>query len=228
MPEFEAILFDFDGVLMDSEPIHCDCWREALEPLGIPVTWEIYSTHCVGAADSAMMPIFAKLVDPPVDPAKLWERYPVKKERFRERMAIHPPFAEGLSDFFRELSGRYKLGVVSSSAHAEIEPPLEAAGILKYVDTVVGGGDVKRHKPAPDPYVLAGARLGITKALAVEDSLPGMESARVAGFEALRITDPARMIEVVRGRLGLAQPALQNPPETGAGRKHRGRFAASP
>ena len=123
MPDFEAILFDFDGVLVDSEPVHCDCWREALAPLGVAVTWEVYAAHCVGAADSAMMPIFARLANPPADPAKLWERYAEKKERFRERMAAHPPFAEGLADFFRELSGQYKLAVVSSSAHAEIEPP---------------------------------------------------------------------------------------------------------
>src|SRR5579871_4790583 len=198
MSDFEAILFDFDGVLVDSEPLHCDCWREALEPLGVAVTWEVYAAHCVGAADSSMMPVFAKLAHPPADPAKLWERYEVKKQRFRQRMAEQPPFVEGLADFFRELAGRYKLAVVSSSAHAEIEPPLEAAGILQYLDTVVGGGDVTRHKPAPEPYLLAGSRLGISRALAVEDSQPGMASARAAGFEALQITDPARMMDVVR------------------------------
>src|ERR1035441_9340756 len=52
MPEFQAILFDFDGVLVDSEPVHCDCWREVLAPLGVPVTWEVYAAHCVGAVDS--------------------------------------------------------------------------------------------------------------------------------------------------------------------------------
>ena len=201
MPDFEAILFDFDGVLVDSEPLHCDCWREALEPLGVPVTWEVYAAHCVGAADSAMMPIFAKLANPPLDPAKLWERYPIKKARFQARMAEQPPFAAGLADFFRDLAGRYKLAVVSSSAHSEIEPPLEAAGILQYLATVVGGGDVKRHKPNPEPYLLAGTRLGVRHALAVEDSLPGMQSAQAAGFEALRITDPSRMMERVREHL---------------------------
>ena len=201
MPEFQAILFDFDGVLVDSEPIHCDCWREVLAPLGVPVTWEIYAAQCVGAVDSKMVEIFAKLADPPADPAKLWEQYPLKKQRFRERMAADPPLAEGLLEFFRELSAQYKLGVVSSSSHAEIEPYLEASGIRQYLGTVVGGDDVKRHKPAPDPYVLAGQRLGIRNALAVEDSPPGIQSASEAGFVALRVTDPARMMEVVRARL---------------------------
>jgi HAD superfamily hydrolase (TIGR01509 family) len=148
-----------------------------------------------------MVHVFAKLADPPADPAKLWERYPLKKQRFRERMAAHAPFADGVAEFFRQLSGQYKLGVVSSSSHAEIEPYLEAAGIRRYLGTVVGGDDVKRHKPAPDPYVLAGQRLGVHRALAVEDSPPGIESARAAGFAALRITDPAGMMDAVRARL---------------------------
>jgi beta-phosphoglucomutase len=206
MPEFQAILFDFDGVLVDSEPVHCDCWREVLAPLGVPVTWEVYAAHCVGAVDSSMIEVFARLTDPPSDPAKLWEKYPLKRQRFRERMAANAPFAAGVAEFFRELNAQYKLGVVSSSSHAEIEPFLEAAGIRQYLGTVVGGDDVKRHKPAPDPYVLAGQRLGIRSALAVEDSAPGIESARAAGFAAVQVRDPARMMEIVRARLNGGGP----------------------
>lgn len=198
---FEAIFFDFDGVLLDSEPVHCQCWKEALEPLGVLVTWEVYAAHCVGTADRDMMQIFARLSDPPADPARLWQEHPRKKQLFQERMAVHPPFAPGIADFFRELAQSYRLGVVSSSASAEIEPLLVAAGIRPYLGTVVSGGDVDRHKPAPDPYLLAAARLGIRSALVVEDSLPGMESARAAGFEAVRIADPARMMDCVRRRL---------------------------
>lgn len=201
MPEFEAVLFDFDGVLLDSEPVHCDCWREALAPLGVAVTWEVYAAHCMGASDRDMMPIFAKLRNPPADPALLWEHYPRKKEIFRERMAANAPFAPGVAEFFRELSGNYRLAVVSSSARVEIEPLLESAGLRQYLQAMVCGGDVKRHKPAPDPYLLAGRLLGIQRALVVEDSPPGLESARAAGFEAVRVTDPARMIETVRQRL---------------------------
>jgi HAD superfamily hydrolase (TIGR01509 family) len=167
----------------------------------VPVTWEVYAAHCVGAVDSSMVEIFSKLADPPVDPAKLWERYPLKKQRFRECMAANPPFVGGVAEFLRELSAQYKLGVVSSSSHAEIEPFLEAAGIRQYLGTVVGGDDVKRHKPAPEPYMLAGQRLGIDRALAVEDSTPGMQSALAAGFAVVRITDPARVMDAVRARL---------------------------
>jgi HAD superfamily hydrolase (TIGR01509 family) len=65
----------------------------------------------------------------------------------------------------------------------------------------VCGEDVERHKPAPDPYLLAARLLGIRRALVVEDSAAGMESARAAGFDAVRITDPEQMMAVVRQRL---------------------------
>jgi len=201
MPEFEAIFFDFDGTLMDSEPVHCECWREALAPLGVRVTWGVYSAHCVGLADQAMMRVFARLADPPADPARLWLEYPRKLELFRARMAVRPPFAVGIAEFLHELAARYKLAVVSSSTRAEIEPPLEAAGMRQSFATLVCGEDVARHKPAPDPYLEAARRLGVTRALVVEDSAAGMESARAAGFEAVRVVDAGRMMEVVRARL---------------------------
>jgi beta-phosphoglucomutase len=202
MPGFEAVLFDFDGVLLDSEPIHCDCWREVLAPLGVRVTWDAYAAHCVGAADHQMMAVFAKLADPPADPARLWQEYDRKKQVFAERLRANPPFAHGLTEFFRDLAQSYKLAVVSSSARDEIEPLLSVAGIRDHLGTVVCGEDVERHKPWPDPYMLAGRRLGIQTALAVEDSVAGMQSAQAAGFESVRIANPARMMEAVRQRLG--------------------------
>ncbi len=100
MNNFEAILFDFDGVLLDSEPVHCACWMEALGPLGVPVTWEVYAANCVGSSDRDMMRIFARLCDPPADPAKLWEEYPRKKKLFQERMeAAVDPIRSGRGGF---------------------------------------------------------------------------------------------------------------------------------
>ena len=201
MDSFEAILFDFDGVLLDSEPVHCECWKEALQPLGVPVTWDVYALKCVGTSDKDMIHTFAALCEPPADPATLWAEYPLKKRLFQERMAVDPPFAPGVDKFFQELSQSYRLGVVSSSASSEIEPLLRVAGIRPHLNTVVSGDDVQRHKPAPDPYLLAAERLGITRALVVEDSQAGMESARAAGFEAIRIADPKQMMDRVRQRL---------------------------
>jgi beta-phosphoglucomutase len=201
MPEFDAILFDFDGVLLDSEPVHCACWAEVLAPLGVTVEWEYYRQHGVGVDDRGMLRTMAARSHPPRNFEELWAQYPAKKKLFQARMAQLPPFDPSLDGFLGELHGMYKLAVVTSSATTEIAPILAAGGIRQHFDTLVGGEDVKHHKPAPDPYLLAAQRLGVRTALVVEDSEPGMASGRAAGFEVLAVQGPADLRERVLGRL---------------------------
>jgi beta-phosphoglucomutase len=203
MPEFEAILFDFDGVLLDSEPVHCACWAEVLAPFGVTVEWEYYREHGIGVDDREMLRTLAAGLDPPRNWEELWAVYPAKKKLFQARMAQLPPFAPSLDAFLSELHRVYKLAVVSSSSTTEIAPILAAGGIGRRFDTLVGGEDVKRHKPAPDPYLLAAQRLGVRTALVVEDSEPGMASGRAAGFEVLAVKGPAELQERVLGRCNL-------------------------
>jgi beta-phosphoglucomutase len=201
MPGFEAILFDFDGVLLDSEPVHCACWAEVLAPLGVTLEWEYYRQHGVGVDDREMLRTVAARSDPPHKWEELWARYPAKKRLFQARMAQLPPFDPSLDGFLGELHGAYKLAVVTSSATTEIAPILAAGGIGRHFDTLVGGEDVQHHKPAPDPYLLAAQRLGVRAALVVEDSEPGMASGRAAGFEVLAVKGPADLRERLLGRL---------------------------
>jgi len=202
MPEFEAILFDFDGVLLDSEPVHCACWAEVLAPLGVTLEWEFYRRHGIGVDDREMLRMMAAGSDPPRKWEELWALYPAKKKLFQARMAQLPPFDPSLDGFLSRLHGVYKLAVVSSSSTTEIAPVLEAGGIRRHFDTLVCGEDVERHKPAPEPYLLAAQRLGTRTALVVEDSEPGMASGRAAGFEVLAVKGPAELQERVLGRLG--------------------------
>jgi beta-phosphoglucomutase len=201
MPEFEAILFDFDGVLLDSEPVHCACWADVLAPLGVSVEWEYYRQYGVGVDDREMLRTMAARSDPPRNWEELWAQYPAKKKLFQARMAQLPPFERLLDGFLGELHGVYKLAVVTSSATTEIVPILTAGGIRQHFDTLVGGEDVQNHKPAPDPYLLAAQRLGVRTALVVEDSQVGMTSGRAAGFEVLAVKGPADLRERVLGRL---------------------------
>ena len=96
MPEFEAILFDFDGVLLDSEPVHCACWAEVLAPFGVTVEWEYYRQHGVGVDDREMLRTLAARFDPPRNWEELWAVYPAKKKLFQARMAQLPPFDSSL------------------------------------------------------------------------------------------------------------------------------------
>jgi beta-phosphoglucomutase len=202
MPEFEAILFDFDGVLLDSEPVHCACWAEELATLGVTLTWDFYRQHCIGIDDRDMLRMMASQSNPPRDWRDLWDLYPAKKERFRARMIAEPAFDPALNGLLAVLHDSHRLAVVSSSSCSEIEPLLLAGGLATYFDTVVGGEQVRRHKPAPDPYLLAAERLGVSRALVLEDSAAGIASGRAAGFEVLAVERPSDVPALLRKRLG--------------------------
>jgi HAD superfamily hydrolase (TIGR01509 family) len=198
MSSFDAILFDFDGVLLDSEPAHCACWGAVLGTLGISLTWDFYRGHCVGIDDREMLRMLAARHRPPLDWNRMWALYPEKKRLFQERMAANPAFHPALDGLLAELRAQCKLAVVSSSGCPEIEPLLEAGKLRHHFDTVVGGDSVTRHKPAPEPYLLAASRLGARAPLVVEDSETGIASGRAAGFEVLRVTSPAEVPELLR------------------------------
>ncbi len=90
---------------------------------------------------------------------------------------------------------------MTSSNIREVGALLESAGLMPYLDTVVHGGDVKHHKPAPDPYLLAVERLGVKTALAVEDSKAGIASAKAAGLDVIEIRDANEVPALVRAFL---------------------------
>ena len=194
MTGLEAIFFDFDGVLIDSEPVHWACWREVLLPLGVVLDWEFYRDKCIGIDDRDMLRMMAG----DRDWRELWAKYPDKKQIFRDRMIAAPPFPEGIGAMLDNLKRSYRLAVVSSSGRDEIEPLMDRAGLLHYFETVVGGGDVQRHKPHPEPYLLAASRLGVSRALVLEDSEAGQTSGRAAGFEVLPIKHPNEVPEALR------------------------------
>jgi len=207
MSLYDSILFDFDGVLADSEPVHCACWAEVLAPHGITLEWGVYRERFMGIDDREMLRILAAEATPPLAWEGLWKLYPAKKERFRSRMTTAPPFDPSLREFLSDLVGRYTMAVVSSSSCLEIEPMLEAGGLRQFFRTVVGGEDVKRHKPAPDPYLLAAERLGLRAPLVVEDSEAGLASGRAAGFEVLAVRHPAEVPVLVGRRLAGLSPS---------------------
>jgi len=200
MPEFEAIFFDFDGVLLDTEPVHWACWAQVLATLDISLTWEYYRDFCIGIEDREMIRNIAGQVNPGRDWHGLWELYPAKKALFQERMAP-PQFEPALKELLLRLEGAYRLAVVSSSFTTEIEPLLISGGIRRHFGTVIGGENVKRQKPAPEPYLLAAERLGVRSALVLEDSAAGIASARAAGFEAIQVKHPREVPELVHRRI---------------------------
>ena len=132
-----------------------------------------------------------------------------------KRNAFHSRFCEELSigqnirKWITQATHNLPLAVISSSLRSEVQPLPAQEGILPYLDIVICGDDVKRHKPDPEPYLLAFERLSkltgkighgqleVENRLAVEDSEAGVESARAAGMRVCRVGSPNEVLAVL-------------------------------
>jgi beta-phosphoglucomutase len=205
---FDALLFDFDGVLADTEPIHYSCWKEILQPYCIQLDWSFYLKQCVGVSDRLMIEHLAAERVPPVPFDELWVECERKRLMFSSRIMETPPFLESTIAMIRELSNHYRLAVVSSSGRSEVEPPIEKAGIRDCFGAMVCGREVAHLKPAPDPYLKAASLLGAKNPLVIEDSDAGIASGLAAGFEVVRISQPDRVAAEVMARLSRTESHL--------------------
>ena len=195
MPDWDALLFDFDGVLADTEPVHHRAWNLTLQPLGIQLDWDYYRKNFVGIADEVALRERLQIQNGEELVAR-------KQALFRQGLAETHPFLPDTVRLLEELHGSYKLAVVSSSYRSEVEPPLVRAGIRHYFQLLICGEDVRHFKPSPEPYLLAAERLGARDPLVIEDSDAGVASGRAAGFEVLRVSSVEKVGQEVRLRLG--------------------------
>ncbi len=194
----EAVLFDFDGVLADTEPVHWKCWRDILAPLGIRLEWDWYAENCIGLSERAMMEALLKLSAKPgstVD--ELLALYPLKKKAFREAGLREPIISDELLVAIKSLNGT-PMAVVTSSGRTEIEPILQRYNLLAEMETCVYGDDVPALKPDPAPYRIAKERLGVSDALVFEDSEAGIQSATAAGCQVVRVAHAADLPRLMR------------------------------
>lgn len=200
--QIDAILFDFDGVLADTEPLHWRCWNEALEPMGVSVAWAAYQEHCIGISDREFLTVLGAQAQPPRTVDELWPRYPIKKQLFRDAATTGSLIPDEMKNTLEALPN-VRLAVVTSSSKTEIEAILLAENVLHLFDTVVYGDDVTNLKPDPEPYLTAMSRLGAKHAIAVEDSKAGQASALAAGCELIAVEKASDTPGLLRHRFGL-------------------------
>ena len=185
--KYDGLLFDFDGVVVESEPIHFKCWLELLVPLGINPTWEWFAANCVGIADTELFDTIAAL-NPSANGDQVGAVYPAKTALYRETMRVKPPFAPGIHRLLKDLTlAGLPHGLVTSSSQEEVIPILQVGGLN--FNPRIFRDDVTYRKPHPEPYLKAAAALGGRRILAIEDSEHGANSARAAGLDVLKIAN---------------------------------------
>ncbi len=189
MATTRAVLFDLDGVLIDSEPAHFAATRAALEDLGLDTLDEAdYARWMLGRPDHRALADYLAARGLPADLLPtLLER---KAARYAERFAVEVrPLDDGVETLRAAHAAGLPLGIVSGALAAEIGWAIERLGIADLVAVVVSGDEVACGKPDPEPYLLAARRLGLEPELcvAVEDAPAGVSAARAAGMRCLAV-----------------------------------------
>lgn len=181
---FAALIFDCDGTLVDSMPLHYQAWVQTLTPHGVPFP-ESQFYALAGVPTQRITELLAE------EHHKRWDSRALSHEKeaaFRALAGAVQPIAPvvAVAERYR---GRKPMAVATGSLRALARHELEAIGILAWFDAFVAAEDVTRPKPAPDAYLEAARRLGVEPAqcVAFEDSVLGLEAIRAAGMTAVDI-----------------------------------------
>lgn len=177
----KAIIFDMDGVIIDSEPLHFKLEKEILEELGGNITTEEHSTF-VGTTDYHMWSVFKKQfnIGLPID-----ELTQIKRKRFNEN--IHKiELIDGFWDFFKKVHNEGRpLALASSNNRRAVDLIVEKFNLDKYLKVIMSGEDVKEGKPSPEIFLKTAEKLGISPSdcVVIEDAENGILAAKSAGMK---------------------------------------------
>jgi HAD superfamily hydrolase (TIGR01509 family) len=185
----EAVIFDLDGVILDTEEEWNDVRREFAGRHG--GHWDEHDQPALMGANSMQWAEYMRERNG-ID-LSTREIYEGVIAALRERYARHLPLIPGAQTAVAGLASSFRLGVASSSPLELIEYSLELAGLRRYFGAVVSSDEVATGKPAPDVYLEACARLGTvpSRAAAVEDSTNGLRAAASAGMTVIAVPNPA-------------------------------------
>lgn len=179
----EAILWDNDGVLVDTERLYFRATKQVLASVGVDLTKEDYIELILVQGRGAWHLAEEKDVPPAAIERLRDERNALYSRYLREERVL----IAGVEETLRALYGKYWMGIVTSSRKDHFDLIHKFTNILRYFDFVLTADDYTRFKPDPEPYLKALARTGCNReeCLVVEDSLRGLESAKAAGIRCI-------------------------------------------
>ncbi len=193
-----AVIFDFDGVIVDTEPLHYKTFQKVLEPLGITFSWDEYVDVFMGFDDrDAFIEIF-KRAALPLSPDQLQTLINNKAGCFLDCIKDGITAYPGAVELIRQIhTNQTPLAIASGALRSDIDPILETLGITSCFDIIVTADDVTRSKPDPESFRLAHQRLqqarncqlATDKTVVFEDTPAGIRAAKGAGLHVMAITN---------------------------------------
>ena len=209
LTSIQAVLFDFDGVLVDSEPLHYRCWMQVVKPYGGHMAWPEYKRRLTGQTDLLAAEILLTEAGKSPTPEIMQQAWDAKRAAFQDCFCDELTIPSEIHLWIKEHAHNLKVGVVSSSMTSEVEPLLIRSDIREHLDVLVCGDQVRRHKPDPEPYLTALARLNSRRSdrvkaeecLVVEDSQAGIAAAKAAGMHVEAVKSTVDVLPALRGAI---------------------------
>ena len=188
----QAVIFDFDGIIVDSEPWHYKALNTVLEADHIHIEWDLYQDLYIGFDDRDALKTAFKKAHKRLSSKKLAERIAQKAtvfEQYANRGEILT--LPGAIQLIKSIPIRLPIGLCSGALRSDVEPIITAHRIKENFRSIVTAEDTKKSKPDPAPYQLSLKNLKITEptnSVAIEDTPAGIHSAKAAGMKVLAVT----------------------------------------
>ncbi|MGA7105431.1 MAG: HAD family phosphatase [Candidatus Deferrimicrobiaceae bacterium] len=207
LPRPDAVIFDLDGVIVDTEPLHYKAFQEVLEPLGIGFSWREYVEAYMGFDDrDAFLEAF-RAHGKDLDDRNLTQLVASKSKIFLEIIKNGVRAYPGTVSLITSLNASgLPLAISSGALRSDVLPILDILGITRCFSHVISADDVRKSKPDPESYLLAYQRLKEThplllstpdRCLAIEDTPAGIRSAKGAGLKVLAVTNSYREKQLI-------------------------------
>lgn len=192
----QAIVFDFDGVIANSEPLHLRAFQQALTDEGLALTEREYFARYLGYDDVGVLRTLARDRGIAMSDAHIAALVERKGRRLQDMLRAGEVLFPGAADFIRAAAAAVPVAIASGALRHEIEEILEATQLRAHFQVIVASGDTPQSKPSPAPYALAfrllqqaHPALRASRCVAIEDSQWGLDSARGAGLRCVGVTN---------------------------------------
>ncbi|WP_372798585.1 HAD family hydrolase [Pontiella sp.] len=188
-----AVIFDFDGIIVDSEPMHFRAFNEVLNPIDIEISWEDYCEIYIGFDDrDAFREAFGrnkrKFTEKEMK-RLIAEKADIFQKYIREDEVTPLP---GAVELIKSIPVRLPVALCSGALREDIDPIIRKLGIERCFSQIVTAEDTPKSKPDPAPYRLTCEKLGVedpSTVVAIEDTPAGIMSAKGAGLKVLAVTN---------------------------------------
>jgi HAD superfamily hydrolase (TIGR01509 family) len=193
----KAIIFDFDGVLADTEPLHLKMFQRVLQEEGLPLSERDYYEKYVGFDDKGCFQAILSVHGRPAAPETVRRLVERKAALMLGHLTATQVVYPDIAEFVKDVAGRYRLAVVSGALRHEIELILQTAGLRNNFEHITAAEDVRDGKPAPEGYLHAlralnqCAPLLASECLVIEDTVFGIQAAHAAGMRCLALSTTA-------------------------------------